>query len=227
MKDSYPSCAGCPIPADERLCVVVNGKSPSSCPTLNEDLIDDVRKEYSEPDIREFARQASLQEAEGYSGRGQGVSAPVPSKPRILEIVEFAKKMNYSKLGLVFCTGLSREAAVVESFLSGKGFRVISVICKAGRIPKEEIGVKDHEKIRPGTDESMCNPMIQAILLNRAATEFNIVMGLCVGHDSIFLKYSEAYCTVLAAKDRPTGHNPLAAIYTLDSYYRHLKEDRS
>ncbi len=225
MKDSYSSCARCPFSIEERLCSVENGKSPSTCPTLDKDLIDDVRAEYSYPGIREFARQASLQEAEGYSGRGQGITAPKPSKPRILEIVEFARRMNYSKLGLVFCTGLSREAAIVESFLSDKGFHVVSVICKAGRISKEELGVKDHEKIRPGTDESMCNPMIQAFVLNRANTEFNIVMGLCVGHDSIFLKHSEAYCTVLAAKDRPTGHNPLAAVYTLDSYYRHLKEE--
>ena len=225
MNDSYSSCARCPFSTKERLCFVGNGKSPSTCPTLDNDLIDDVRTEYSDPSIREFARQASLQEGEGYSGRGQGITAPKPSKPRILEIVEFARRMNYSKLGLVFCTGLSREAAIVESFLSDKGFLVVSVICKAGRIPKEEIGVKDHEKIRPGTDESMCNPMIQAFVLNRAGTEFNIVMGLCVGHDSIFLKYSEAYCTVLVAKDRPTGHNPLAAVYTLESYYKHLKDE--
>jgi uncharacterized metal-binding protein len=48
-------------------------------------------------------------------------------------------------------------------------------------------------------------------------------MGLCVGHDSLFLKYSNALCTVLAAKDRLLGHNPLAAIYTIESYYRSLK----
>lgn len=223
MGNSYPSCARCPFTAEERLCSVENGESPSTCPTLDSDLIDEIRKEYRDPRIREFARQASVQEGVGYSGRGPGNTAPKPAKPRILEIVEFAGRMNYSKLGLVFCTGLSREAAIVESFLSDKGFRVVSVICKAGRIPKEEIGIEDHEKIRPGTNEPMCNPMLQAFALNRADTEFNIVMGLCVGHDSIFLKYSEAFCTVLAAKDRLTGHNPLAAIYTLDSYYRYLK----
>lgn len=225
MNDSFPSCAHCPFPATERLCSVESGKSPSTCPTLDKDLIDDVRMEYSDPGIREFARLASVQEGEGYAERGEGITAPKPSKPRILEIVEFAKRMNYSKLGLVFCSGLSKEAAIVESFLSDKGFLVVSVICKAGRIPKEELGVKDHEKIRPGTDESMCNPILQAMALNKAETEFNIVMGLCVGHDSIFLKYSEAYCTVLVAKDRPSGHNPLAAVYTLDSYYRYMKEE--
>jgi uncharacterized metal-binding protein len=61
--------------------------------------------------------------------------------------------------------------------------------------------------------------------LNENKTEFNVVMGLCVGHDSLFLKYAEVPCTVLAAKDRLLGHNPLAAIYTIDSYYRSLKHN--
>jgi uncharacterized metal-binding protein len=69
----------------------------------------------------------------------------------------------------------------------------------------------------------MCNPIAQALILNETGTEFNILMGLCVGHDSLMLKYAKAPCTVLAVKDRLLGHNPLAAIYTLESYYRSLK----
>lgn len=68
----------------------------------------------------------------------------------------------------------------------------------------------------------MCNPITQAYLLNEEKTEFNILLGLCVGHDSLFLKNAEAPCTVLAVKDRLLGHNPLAAIYTAESYYRAL-----
>ena len=70
----------------------------------------------------------------------------------------------------------------------------------------------------------MCNPLLQAEVLNQEKTEFNVVLGLCVGHDSLFLKKSDALCTVLAAKDRVTGHNPLAALYTLHSYYQKLKK---
>ena len=51
----------------------------------------------------------------------------------------------------------------------------------------------------------------------------NVLLGLCVGHDSLFFKYTEAPCTVLAVKDRLLGHNPLAAVYNVDSYYRCLK----
>jgi len=100
---------------------------------------------------------------------------------------------------------------------------MISVVCKAGRIPKEAIGIREEEKVAPNTFESMCNPVLQAMILNDEKTQFNILLGLCVGHDSLFFKYAQALCTVLAVKDRLLGHNPLAAVYTLDSYYRALK----
>jgi len=72
----------------------------------------------------------------------------------------------------------------------------------------------------------MCSPITQADILNAANTEFNIVFGLCVGHDSLFMRYSDALSTVLIAKDRVTGHNPLAAINLHKSYYQKLKEEK-
>ena len=72
----------------------------------------------------------------------------------------------------------------------------------------------------------MCSPITQAKLLNSARTEFNIVFGLCVGHDSLMMRYSDALCTVLVAKDRVTGHNPLAAIQLHRSYYKKLKDQK-
>ena len=74
--------------------------------------------------------------------------------------------------------------------------------------------------MRPGTYESICNPIGQAMYLNEEKTDFNVVVGLCVGHDSLFFKYSEAPTTVFAVKDRVLVHNPLAAIYASDFYYK-------
>lgn len=45
------------------------------------------------------------------------------------------------------------------------------------------------------------------------------MLGLCVGHDTLFMKYAKAPMTVLAVKDRVTGHNPLAAVYLAQGYY--------
>jgi uncharacterized metal-binding protein len=131
--------------------------------------------------------------------------------------------MGYKRLGLAFCMGLFKEAAVVSELLESKGFSVISVVCKAGGTPKTSIGIDMEHTIEQTLDEAMCNPIFQAKLLNRQKCDFNILLGLCVGHDSIFFKYAEAPTTVLAVKDRVTGHNPLAAIYTMDSYYRKIK----
>lgn len=224
MEKKQSNCAQCPFEMALRICRNEAGKAPKNCPTIAKpDLIKQTLVEYEKPDRKSFARIASIQEGEGYADRELGYAAVIPIKPRILEIIEFSHKMNYSCLGLAFCAGLVQEAKIVEKLLSHKGFEVVSVICKAGRIPKETIGVQDHEKIAIGKFEPMCNPILQAMVLNDAKTDFNIVLGLCVGHDSLFFKYADAPCTVLAVKDRVLGHNPLAAIYNLDSYYRSLK----
>jgi uncharacterized metal-binding protein len=226
MDKEIPGCARCPfeMPGQGRTCQDEAGKAPPFCPTVNrEAVIAKALEELKKPEIRDFARQASIQEGEGYSDRELGHARTRPLKPRIQEIVEFAGKMKYKKIGLVFCMGMRKEAKVVESLLAANGFVVVSGVCKVGRVPKEEIGIREDQKVRIGCFESMCNPIAQAYLFNEEKTEFNVMMGLCVGHDSLFLKYAQAPCTVFAVKDRLLGHNPLAAIYTIDGYYRALK----
>lgn len=222
-----PDCAGCPFNNADRYCMQPGGRHPEACPTCNrQDVAALAAKEYERPDIRAFAYAASVQEGEGYADRERGYANVRPLKPRIVEIAEFARRMNYRRLGLIFCAGLAREGRLVADFYRSRGFEVVSALCKVGQVPKETIGVADDQKIAIGRHESMCNPISQAMLMNAAGTEFNILLGLCVGHDSLVFKYSEAFCTVLAAKDRVFGHNPLAAVYTMDSYYRHLKQPR-
>lgn len=214
------TCAACKIKITERICLNEGGIGSKECPTLNhESVLEEARKEYAKPDVLKFARQASIQEAECYENRIENPSVLEPTKTRIVEICEFAKKMGYQRLGLVFCVGLAREAAMVEKIFKKHGFEVVSVVCKAGRELKENIGIESKDFVRPNTRESMCNPIFQAKVLNHEKTEFNVLLGLCVGHDSLFFKYADAYSTVLAVKDRVTGHNPLAAVYLSHSYY--------
>ena len=219
------SCINCPYEHDKKPCTSNYSDSLSSiCPSVrSKELVEKCLNEYSNPSVCEFARQASIQEGEGYENRELGYERLSPIKPRILETMEFAEKMGYRRLGLAYCTGLRRETAVLEHLLVEEGFEVVSVVCKAGGIPKEKIGVPDSKKILPGSFETMCNPVMQALILNRDRTELNIILGLCVGHDALLFKYSDAPCTVLAVKDRLLGHNPLAAIYTIDSYYRSIR----
>lgn len=213
-------CAECPHPLSNRVCMTPEGKAGKGCPTVGKkSLVRKAKQEYRVNPVGEFARQASIQEGECYSEKEKRPYVMHPVKPRMLEIVEFAQKMGYRKLGLVFCAGLSKEAAIVNDLLTNHGFEVTSVACKAGGIPKEEIGIQEDQKIFIGNHESMCNPILQAMVVNEEKTDFNVLLGLCVGHDSLFFKYAEAPTTVLAVKDRVTGHNPLAALYLLGGYY--------
>ncbi len=196
-------------------------KGPSNCPTKSrQDTIRRAMAEYENSDVKEFARQASIQEFECYMDLPEGRT---PRNPRVEEVAQFAEKMGYKKLGLAFCVGLINEAKLITTILQNRGFEVVSVCCKAGGIPKETIGIKKEEKINgPDSWETMCSPITQAEILNEEGTEFNIAVGLCVGHDSLFFKYAHAPTTVLVAKDRVFGHNPAAGLYLSHSYYRKL-----
>ena len=90
-----------------------------------------------------------------------------------------------------------------------------------GANPKVSIGIpKECEAV----GVNMCNPVMQALALNEARTDLNLIMGLCVGHDSLFIKYSDALVTSVVTKDRVLGHNPCVALYQYDKYYKRLQE---
>ena len=136
---------------------------------------------------------------------------------RVQEIMEFARKIGAVRIGIANCIGLVNEARLFAKILRANGFEPYSVICKVEGRAKSSMGIPEKcEEIGP----AMCNPILQARLLNQAKTDLNVVIGLCVGHDSLFYRYSEAYVTTLVTKDRVTGHNPAAALYTSNSYYK-------
>ncbi len=221
MEFLKPECAKCGI--KKKICRSPEGQGPDFCPTLHlKQSIAKANEEYTQPDILKFAHEASIQEAECYINREVKPYVLHPTKPRVQEICEFAQRMEYRKLGMAFCSALHSEALSLAQILEAQGFEVISVACKAGRTPKEKIGIKEEEKVRIGEFESMCSPIAQAMILNEEKTDFNILVGLCVGHDSLFLKYAKAYNTVLVAKDRVLAHNPCAALYTTGSYYARM-----
>ena len=197
-----------------------------NCPTKTKrDVISRAVTEYSKPEIKEFARQASIQEFECYMNLPEGRTT---RNPRVEEVIQFSKKMGYKKLGIAFCNGLRQEANILTKILENRGFDVVSVCCKAGGIPKESIDITEEQKIKgPGVWETMCSPITQAEILNSENTDFNIVVGLCVGHDSLFFKYAQAPTTVLVAKDRVFGHNAAMGLYLSGSYYSKLMRKES
>ena len=184
-------------------------KMPKNCPMRDPAFFEGVLQEYFKEENHDFYLTSTAIEYLGYC-----------RWPRLREVAEFAKRMGYTRLGMGFCVGLHKEAAIVSRILMDQGFEVVSVACKTGAIPKVDVGYSEEMLLRPGTHESMCNPIAQAKLMNKAETQFNICLGLCVGHDSLFYKYCDAPVTTLVAKDRATGHNPAGAIYCADSYFK-------
>ncbi len=141
---------------------------------------------------------------------------------RVEEIAAFARRIGAKKIGVATCIGLMDEAKTFIRFLDAQGLESFSVICKVGSVDKTEIGIPEEQKVQQGSHEAICNPVLQAELLNREKSELNVIVGLCVGHDSLFIKYSEAPVTYLIVKDRLLGHNPAAALYTSQFYYKRL-----
>jgi uncharacterized metal-binding protein len=209
MTYETPSCAYCP--PNLRACRQGESETrgPGFCPSKVDDAsIDAAGRVYQDPFVREVAYASALVESEGYC-----------KWSRVEEIVALAKKLGFKRIGIATCISFVDLAHTLSAILESHGFVVASAACKNGGVPKEALGVTDAQKIRPGTHESMCNPISQAELLNRAGCELNVVLGLCVGHDSLFFRHSQGLATTLVAKDRVLAHNPVGALLLADTYY--------
>ena len=212
MEYESPGCAYCPPTVRACRQGEAQDRGPGFCPSkMDADGIDRAFAAYQDPEVRRIAHASGLVESEGYC-----------KWTRVEEICAFAKKMGFTKVGIATCISFVDLARTLSGILESHGFEVASAACKNGGVPKEAIGLRDEEKIRPGAHESMCNPISQALLLNRAGCELNVVLGLCVGHDSLFFRHSKGLATTLVAKDRVLAHNPIGALQLADTYFRRI-----
>ena len=189
-------------------CDYTDLNAPDFCPgeALTEETIRKVRALYLEEENLKVSRISAQVEEDFYC-----------KYTRVEEIVEFARRMGFQKIGIATCVGLIRESRTLAKILRKNGFTVVGVACKVGSFDKALIGAVPKEA--DGVGPIMCNPIMQAELLNSRKTDLNIVMGLCVGHDSLFYKYSNALVTTLVTKDRVLAHNPVGALYQAEGYY--------
>ena len=212
MPYETPGCAYCPPTVRACRQGESDTRGPGFCPSkVDTEGLDEAQALYDDPETHRIARTAALVESEGYC-----------RWTRVEEICAFAKKLGFRKIGIATCISMVDLARTLSGILESHGFEVASVACKNGGVPKEQLGLRDEEKIRPGTHESMCNPISQAELLNRAGCELNVVLGLCVGHDSLFFRHSRGLATTLVAKDRVLAHNPVGALQLADSYFQRV-----
>ena len=196
-------------------CQTRDSEYPEFCLTaeLSEETIEKVSSLYEDEENRKVSVISAQIENEFYL-----------RYTRVEEVVEFASRMGYRKIGIATCVGLIDESRVLARILRKNGFEVYGAVCKIGSVLKTGVGVAEEDITRTGA--VMCNPIMQAEVLNHADTDFNVVMGLCVGHDSLFYKYSKALVTTLVAKDRVLAHNPAGALYQAKAYYKKLLEEQ-
>jgi len=195
-------CANCV----DRTCFTGKGKMPEGCPEKNRR---ESRSQESMSGFVEFVAQT----------RKKHIT-------RINEVIEYARFMQMEKIGIASCIGLHDELRVVNKMFKKAGFHTASVMCKTGSIDKKSVGVPSRFRMTSQTGyvigRAACNPVAQAMVLNREKTDLNCILGLCVGHDSIFMKYAEAPTAALIAKDRSNGHNPAAVLYNFygDNFFK-------
>lgn len=203
MASKSPKCALCGV----RRCLTLDKeiKLPSSCPTENySDIVEEAIDEYlNNPHVKETN--------EAWAEVSKRMKPNRFAWTRVDEVIEFAKIRGLKKLGIATCFALLWESRLLTKILEKHGFDVVSVSCLTGEIAPAEAGIE--------RDGVFCNPIMQAEVLNREGTDLNIMMGLCVGHDILFNRYSKADVTPLVVKDRSTGNNPVAALYQSAGYY--------
>ena len=179
---------------------------PAWCPgTRYQDIIEEAKTTYLKPENLNIHVSAAK-----VIKRGE------EKWPRIQETIEFARELGVKKIGFAICIGLLRETKELVRFFQRAGFNDLVVAgCMIGGLNDTETGVPKEYSYPYG---ATCNPIAQAEILNKEGTELNVMVGLCVGHDTLFLKYAKAPVTVFAVKDRPTGNNPIAPLFSM--YHR-------
>ncbi len=174
---------------------------PDDCPGLCRECIREGTQLYSDEDIAGFY-------ADSLKSMGQSFG----KMPRIIEAVNFCKIRGFHKIGVAYCSGMFKYGKIVADIFESYGFEVSAYGCKTGGFSANELVSEellgDFGKDKSGRAEAgakpraICNPIGQALFLNKEKTEFNVIVGLCVGHDSLFNRYSEAMSSTVVLKDR-------------------------
>ncbi len=133
--------------------------------------------------------------------------AYVRGSNRVQEIKNYALKAGIKRIGIAHCVTFPKEAEAIKHFLSNE-FEVYTIDCKCE-------GITKHEMLGCEGNGIMCNPVGQAEYLKENSTEFNISMGLCVGHDLVFNQKSASPVTTLVVKDRTSKNNTMETIQNL------------
>lgn len=205
--DLHTTCASCKMES----CFKGDKENmPKNCPMRCSEYMSTIFSKYEDPEIHKFYQATKM---------CVGTEDEHRYTPRMRTLIDLCKYMGYKKIGMAFCCMFWEEAELYAKIIRQHGIEVVSACCLNGgfNITEHDVPLPD-VCVKPGFDPA-CNPIGQAILLNEQKTEFNVVIGLCLGHDSLFMKYSDAMCTVMAIKDVAMANgNPLNALKLYRNY---------
>ena len=97
-------------------------------PVEGERLAEAERSYLENEELQRLARESARTEAAGYC-----------RSTRIQEIMDFARRIGATRLGIAHCIGLLEEAKVARDIFRSNGFEVHAICCKVGSIEKGKI----------------------------------------------------------------------------------------
>ena len=91
-------------------------------------------------------------------------------------------------IGVASCFGSIETARTVIEAIESEGMKAALVTCKLGGLTVKNVGGDGVLYEHPG-----CNPVAQAKILNELSVPVVVLVGLCIGHDMIFIKHCKSY----------------------------------
>lgn len=179
-------CASC----FQQLCVGGGFQKKPFCPTnIYPEVYPVATAAYDEDaETRKMARNAAITEARGYI-----------AWPRLKDIIEFARAMEYARLTVFFCPDLWKEAKRACRILVENGFTVSSRVCRLSASPPQ-----------------MPADLIDDIMQTKP--DFIINAGLCFAQEAQISTIQNLPATTFIAKDGALNNYPAAAIYCSDDW---------
>lgn len=158
--------------------------------------IDEAKAGYHDPDNQDVIQAAAHLVDNGRGG----------TLNRLQEVIEYSLDRGFKHIGLAYCWSMEKDVAVIAALMRKHGLRVSAVSCTTGGLAQDEMNEQS------SIHKVGCNPLGQAAQLNAEKVDLVAAIGLCMGHDMMLAKQTDAPTTTLVVKDRTSAHAPLVAI---------------
>jgi len=162
---------------------------------IHREVFEAARQVYAaDPETANLARQAAIIESKGYM-----------VWPRLKDTIELARRMEYTRIAVLFCPDLTREARKTCRFLEESGFDVVSRICGVG-------------KSKPQAPEALMSE------LKGRNPELIVNAGLCSACEAEILQHADVPVTTYIVRDKKMNHYPASAVYASGKWRDWAKE---